>query len=70
MGCALGLGGRCGSVATGAELGRKTSSSISRIRASAESKATMWTPAILPNGDGTGYAFGWDVDPYKGHTHA
>lgn len=37
---------------------------------SAESKATMWTPAILPNGDGTGYAFGWDVDPYKGHTHA
>ncbi len=28
----------------------------------------MWTPGILPNGNSTGYAFGWDVDPYKGHT--
>lgn len=35
---------------------------------SAESKATMWTPGILPNGDSTGYAFGWNVAPYKGHT--
>lgn len=34
---------------------------------SAESKATMWTPAILPNGDSTGYAFGWRVGRYKGH---
>lgn len=35
---------------------------------SAESKATMWTPGILPNGNSTGYAFGWNVNPYKGHT--
>ena len=35
---------------------------------SAESKATMWTPAILPNGNSTGYAFGWSVGPYKGQT--
>jgi len=33
---------------------------------SAESKATMWTPVILANGDNTGYAFGWGVRPYKG----
>ncbi len=35
---------------------------------SAESKTTMWTPAILPNGESTGYAFGWRVAPYKGQT--
>ena len=35
---------------------------------SAESKATMWTPGILPNGNSTGYAFGWSVGPYKGQT--
>ncbi len=35
---------------------------------SAESKATMWTPTVLPNGDNTGYAFGWGVRPYKGLT--
>ena len=35
---------------------------------SAESKATMWTPTVLPNGDNTGYAFGWSVSPYKGLT--
>ena len=35
---------------------------------SAESKATMWTPAILPNGESTGYAFGWGVRPYRGLT--
>ncbi len=33
---------------------------------STESKATMWTPAILPNGENTGYAFGWSVGSYKG----
>ena len=33
---------------------------------SAESKAAMWTPAILPDGKSTGYAFGWNVRPYKG----
>ena len=35
---------------------------------SAESKATMWTPARLPNGESTGYAFGWSVRPYRGLT--
>jgi D-alanyl-D-alanine carboxypeptidase len=35
---------------------------------SAESKATMWTPAVLPNGEDTGYAFGWTVRPYRGLT--
>jgi len=34
---------------------------------SAQSKETMWTPAILPNGDNTQYAFGWGVRPYRGH---
>ncbi len=34
----------------------------------AGSKATMWTPAILPDGENTGYAFGWSVRPYKGLT--
>jgi D-alanyl-D-alanine carboxypeptidase len=33
---------------------------------SAESKAAMWTPAVLPNGESTGYAFGWNVRPYRG----
>ncbi len=33
---------------------------------SAESKAITWTPAILPDGKSTGYAFGWSVRPYKG----
>lgn len=32
---------------------------------SAASKATMWTPVILPNGENTGYALGWSVTPYK-----
>ena len=31
-----------------------------------KSKKTMWTEALLPNGDGTGYALGWNVEPYKG----
>ncbi len=35
---------------------------------SAESKVTMWTPAILPSGESTGYAFGWSVRRYKGLT--
>ncbi|MBT5874971.1 MAG: beta-lactamase family protein [Candidatus Latescibacteria bacterium] len=35
---------------------------------SAESKAAMWSPAILPNGENTEYGFGWRVTPYKGLT--
>lgn len=35
---------------------------------SAASKASMWSPAILPNGDNTEYGFGWRVMPYKGLT--
>ncbi len=35
---------------------------------SAESKATMWTPVVLPNGGNTGCAFGWSVSPYRGLT--
>ena len=30
------------------------------------SKAAMWTPTVLPNGDDTGYAFGWSVGSYRG----
>ena len=26
----------------------------------------MWAHTILPNGDSTGYAFGWNVRQYKG----
>jgi CubicO group peptidase (beta-lactamase class C family) len=33
---------------------------------SEESKAVMWTSAVLPNGDDTGYAFGWGVGEYRG----
>jgi D-alanyl-D-alanine carboxypeptidase len=33
---------------------------------SEESKAAMWTPTVLPNGDNTGYAFGWGVGEYRG----
>jgi CubicO group peptidase (beta-lactamase class C family) len=35
---------------------------------SAESKATMWTSTVLPNGEDTGYAFGWSVGVYQGLT--
>jgi CubicO group peptidase (beta-lactamase class C family) len=30
------------------------------------SKAAMWTPAILPDGEDTGYGFGWSVAEYRG----
>ncbi len=33
---------------------------------SAESKAAMWTAVTLPNGEDTGYGFGWGVRPYRG----
>jgi CubicO group peptidase (beta-lactamase class C family) len=33
-----------------------------------ESKADMWTSAVLPDGEDTGYAFGWGVRPYRGRT--
>ncbi len=35
---------------------------------STESKTAMWTAVILPNGENTGYAFGWSVRPYRGLT--
>jgi len=31
------------------------------------SKTAMWTSTVLPNGDDTGYAFGWSVGQYRGH---
>lgn len=30
------------------------------------SRETMWTPAVLPDGENTEYALGWRVTPYKG----
>ena len=33
---------------------------------SAESKAEMWEPALLPDGENTGYGFGWSLIPYNG----
>jgi len=33
---------------------------------SAESKASMWTATVLPDGEDTGYGFGWSVRPYRG----
>jgi CubicO group peptidase (beta-lactamase class C family) len=35
---------------------------------SAESKASMWTSVRLPNGEDTGYGFGWSVRPYQALT--
>ncbi len=35
---------------------------------SAESKTKMWTAVVLPDGQSTGYGFGWGVNPYKGLT--
>jgi CubicO group peptidase (beta-lactamase class C family) len=32
-----------------------------------ESKSAMWTPVVLPNGDSTGYGFGWSVGEYRGY---
>ena len=34
---------------------------------SESSKTAMWTSTVLPNGDDTGYAFGWSVGQYRGH---
>ena len=31
------------------------------------SKTAMWTSTVLPNGDDTGYAFGWGVGQYRGY---
>jgi len=31
------------------------------------SKAAMWTSTVLPNGNDTGYAFGWGVGEYRGY---
>lgn len=33
---------------------------------STESKETWWTAAVLPNGEDTGYAFGWSVGDFRG----
>ncbi len=33
---------------------------------SAESKAAMWTPVVLPDGESVGYGFGWGVGDYEG----
>jgi CubicO group peptidase (beta-lactamase class C family) len=33
---------------------------------SAESKAAMWTPTDLPNGETVEYGFGWSLRPYQG----
>ncbi len=30
------------------------------------SRAAMWTSTVLPNGDDTGYGFGWSVGEYRG----
>ena len=35
---------------------------------SSESKAKMWTAAVLPSGESTDYGFGWILNPYKGLT--
>lgn len=35
---------------------------------SAASKAEMWTAAVLPNGESTGYALGWFMAPYGDRT--
>ena len=32
---------------------------------SAESKAKMWEPAVLPDGEVTNYGFGWMIRPYQ-----
>lgn len=31
------------------------------------SKVAMWTSTVLPNGDDTGYGFGWGVGQYRGY---
>lgn len=35
---------------------------------SADSKAIMWTAAVLPDGQSTNYGFGWELSPYQGLT--
>ncbi len=59
----LGAGGILSSVR---DLAKWDAALYSETLLSQEAKTMMWTPTVLPDGEDTGYGFGWSVRDFRG----